>query len=657
MTDVTAESPREVSPDLVASLLAYLANALGRTATSEFVAALPGSPTIEELTRHDRWCSRSEFHEITRRAVELTGDVHLGRQAGLMSYRALVGSDNAETLRSLGSVDAAIDAMADYASKMSVGRKLRVIAALPELFSCFGTAIETECQVRGDERCLYRVAWWPIATATAPAEAPDDARDGADVPLVRDISPIEQLESYHDAAAELVKARGLSDVLDRIVQQVSTAIKAPGFLLSVTTTDDDEPRVHHLGLGPEQVEQLARSLAHGELPREVVVAPIDTSASISGHLVAVLPPGNRSTWHERRTLRSYANYAASAIEIVSSLEAARKDRDTASAMFDLARALAEVNDLAGASQRLAVALPTAVHCDLATVWLYDPDAHLLRLAAAADRTGEPVDPGIQVLSPDMPSMSEVIESMIPQLVRVDQLPPSSRELMDSNQLVEAALLPIVSRGRLIGMATAGYVELLGADVRESVLERIAGMTSQASIAFENARLVEIMRHQALHDELTGLPNRSLIEDRVMHALARRERTGESVALLFLDLDNFKSVNDTMGHRAGDELLREVAARLQARLRAADTCGRFGGDEFVVVADLDGGGSCAEVAERVIGIFSDPFTLGDRSLRVTASVGVVCAPPGDVTFDELVTRSDAAMYRAKNAGRNTYAIDA
>ena len=160
-----------------------------------------------------------------------------------------------------------------------------------------------------------------------------------------------------------------------------------------------------------------------------------------------------------------------------------------------------------------------------------------------------------------------------------------------------------------------------------------------------------LQHQALHDSLTGLPNRALILDRIGQMLARSRRQHSPVAALFLDLDNFKDINDTLGHRAGDQLLVEVGARLSGAIRDSDTVGRLGGDEFVVLAEaasLDAG--VMVVAERILDVLSTPFVLegSDVPLSVTASIGIA---EGDRSRpEELLQDADIAMYQAKEAGK-------
>ena len=160
-----------------------------------------------------------------------------------------------------------------------------------------------------------------------------------------------------------------------------------------------------------------------------------------------------------------------------------------------------------------------------------------------------------------------------------------------------------------------------------------------------------LAHQAFHDPLTDLPNRALFMDRLAQALARAARRGDGVAVLFLDLDRFKVVNDSLGHAAGDRLLVAVAGRLAAGLRPGDTASRLGGDEFTILLEgLDGPEDAAVIAERLGAALAAPVPLEGHAVHVTASVGIAFSAGGDADADALLRRADAAMYRAKRRGR-------
>jgi diguanylate cyclase (GGDEF)-like protein len=162
-----------------------------------------------------------------------------------------------------------------------------------------------------------------------------------------------------------------------------------------------------------------------------------------------------------------------------------------------------------------------------------------------------------------------------------------------------------------------------------------------------ARKEAEVRHVAYHDELTGLPNRSLLLDRFNQAVAQGARKAKRVALLFLDLDGFKSVNDELGHGAGDALLQQVAGRLTACIRAGDTACRYGGDEFVIMLpEIDGQESAAAVAEKIRGRLSAPYLVGGGTVTVTASIGTAVYPVDGQDYEALLQQSDIRMYRAK-----------
>lgn len=155
-------------------------------------------------------------------------------------------------------------------------------------------------------------------------------------------------------------------------------------------------------------------------------------------------------------------------------------------------------------------------------------------------------------------------------------------------------------------------------------------------------------HASLHDPLTGLANRSLVLDHLDHALARADRRSSLAAVVFLDIDDFKPINDSLGHRAGDEILVGIAERLRSAVRPSDTLGRWGGDEFVVVCeDLEQASDAPAIVARLAGAFDEPFAIHGTELHVTASIGVALSGGGDDGPAALIHAADAAMYRVKH----------
>lgn len=188
------------------------------------------------------------------------------------------------------------------------------------------------------------------------------------------------------------------------------------------------------------------------------------------------------------------------------------------------------------------------------------------------------------------------------------------------------------------------------------LELLEAARRMAAIAIEQHRLTDRLIHQAHHDPLTGLPNRVLYEDRLQQALLHAEREGQFVALLLIDLDRFKRINDTFGHHVGDQLLREVGQRLRACARQNDTVARWGGDEFtMVLTNLETPEDAARVAERVLQVLRVPVCIEGHEFFITASIGISVFPSDGRNPEELLRHADSAMYRAEEQGKNTYAF--
>jgi diguanylate cyclase (GGDEF)-like protein len=186
-----------------------------------------------------------------------------------------------------------------------------------------------------------------------------------------------------------------------------------------------------------------------------------------------------------------------------------------------------------------------------------------------------------------------------------------------------------------------------------VLNLVATVASQLGTVIERKRAQERLAHQALHDPLTRLPNRALLFDRLAQAVRAALRGGPGVTVLYLDLDNFKTINDTRGHAVGDRVLQVVADRLAGVLRPADTVARLGGDEFAVVAEGLPPDAAGELADRVADAISEPVPLGpgEPPLPIATSIGLAHSAYVQLDVDALLTAADAEMYRAKQRGRN------
>lgn len=188
-------------------------------------------------------------------------------------------------------------------------------------------------------------------------------------------------------------------------------------------------------------------------------------------------------------------------------------------------------------------------------------------------------------------------------------------------------------------------------------ENLVVASVNAQVMTEAVERVSVhLSYMAEHDLLTGLPNRALLTDRLVQSILLAKRHGNKVALMFLDLDHFKHINDSLGHGIGDQLLQSVAKRLQASVRTSDTVSRHGGDEFVVLLPhVDDAQSAAHAAEKLIQSVGEPHLIAGQELRITLSIGISMYPDDGVDAEVLMRNADIAMYQAKRSGRNNYEI--
>jgi diguanylate cyclase (GGDEF)-like protein len=227
----------------------------------------------------------------------------------------------------------------------------------------------------------------------------------------------------------------------------------------------------------------------------------------------------------------------------------------------------------------------------------------------------------------------------------------------SEEFAAAGIRAAIAAPFYLGGSVAGSLGVASRDERREYGPRdqqiLLAFAECASLALNHARALDEAQHEAFHDGLTGLPNRSLFIDRLGHAIERGERSGADVGVLFCDLDGFKTVNDSLGHSAGDGLLVSVADRLRECMRPADTVARLGGDDFaVLLEELRGPGDAARAAERILNALEAPFQLASREVYVTVSIGIATGR-GDP--DTLLRDADLAMYRAKSDGKGRYAL--
>jgi diguanylate cyclase (GGDEF)-like protein/PAS domain S-box-containing protein len=350
----------------------------------------------------------------------------------------------------------------------------------------------------------------------------------------------------------------------------------------------------------------------------------------------------------------YAHIQDMTAEHAAQEAVARHARQQA-AVAALGRFALEEQDLESVMDRVAETVAGTLDLELSDVFEITPRGSALRLVAgvgwpdglvrrALVPTGSASQAGYTLLEPD---------------------PVVTSDIADETRFVFSAALQDAGARAGITVAIAardGVWGVLGAHSRvprrfaADEADFLRAVANVISSAVDRNRVDEEVRHRAMHDPLTGLPNRALALDRLEGALARRRRDGRAVAVLLADLDQFKLVNDSMGHQAGDDLLVALAPRLHDAVRPSDTVARLGGDEFLVVCEqLDGAHEAIRVAERVAQAINQPIVLAAGEHFITASIGIAVAETADADPADLLRDADAAMYRAKERGRGRYEL--
>ena len=537
-------------------------------------------------------------------------------------------------------------------------------------------------------------ARWEAAAASVEAAEAAEAerlRQRVEAETARTLADITRLERLLDSASITtldVVEHDCDAVVTELGERADHVLTTDRFLLMIRVGSGLPLKLHHRGLDIDEARRLAADLWAGSSDDTDPMQIVDIASSIRHYgRLAVLPaPGSDSRVEDERVLRLFARYAANVLDVFTVLSDARRSDSTARTLLSFGEQLSGLTNLAQALQILADTVPIVTGCDQSTVYLWDRDRSRLVLGAYTagmvppDADLDPFTPrwtnpaatteirvssGPQVPGDDGPRSVESDNPLIERMLSGHEVmvldgsiieDPQLRTLMEESGIPASLVAPLFAAGEFLGVIAANYsTDAYPGDIRDPDLhERLCGLADQAATAIQNLELLERVSHMAWHDALTGLPNRRLFEDRVEQELVRSRRVGEPVCMFFVDLDNFKTVNDTYGHATGDVLIQQVGQRLVETVRSQDTVARLGGDEFaILLPGLADQLAINQLAERTLDAMHTPFDIYGDLVTTSASVGIAIAPEHGDSYDDLLNRADEAMFRAKDHGRNAF----
>jgi diguanylate cyclase (GGDEF)-like protein len=681
MTGLLHEA-RETSGATTGGLLRYVRAVAGEDAVALVLerAAVPFA--AEQLEDQSLWWSYDTRIRLFEAATEVLADPRLMYRVGSAALQSGLAHPLVLLLRAMGTPRQVFRKLPRAVAKFSTTSTMEVLAAgatsatirytlhagyrhsrldcsyaqgllsvVPTIFGLPEARIQhDECESDGHAACVYEVTW--DRRGRRPRRRGGATGNDPELHALRG-----QLRILQSAATDLVGSEDVDTALDRIVARAAQAVLAPAYLLAVRAPDGGNPLVHSAGLPADDVPGMASTLLDGgDLGPGAVVVDVASARRRHGRLAAIYPAGNGAMGEESSMLAAYAGHAAAALDLIIALEDARKEADRAGALLALAHELSATTDAGAVGDIVSEALPRIVGCRSASILMWEPATGSLRTHATVGLT----DAGTDLLratalrAEDVPELVGMLTDREPRFLSSATSSPALRRLLNGLGTSDVVAVPLLAGTTFLGVATAGWASgEAPSQLDGDVLARLRGVGDQATTALQKARLLATVSHQATHDALTGLPNRVLFLERLVETIPTAA-DGSHVAVLFCDLDRFKQVNDTLGHAAGDELLRQVAARLRGVVRPGDTVGRLSGDEFaIVLPGLVTPSDAESLADRVVACFAEPFRLDGTDVEVGTSVGVAVQAVGSVgTAEQLLREADAAMYRHKQGHRST-----
>jgi len=327
---------------------------------------------------------------------------------------------------------------------------------------------------------------------------------------------------------------------------------------------------------------------------------------------------------------------------------------TLATMAEIDRLILSTTDADYIVETLLKRLHEIVPCRSVCVAIVDEDGETTNVRVNRNATDNVVACGEYVLTSD--DLYSLTDGTRHRFYEVGGQLPSFLASVADDGTQRILVLPVVSKDGLSAIIAIAIEN--SRDFSTEDIGRAREVADRTAVALSNIAWEEKLYHQAHYDALTDLPNRVLLRDRLEQAMSRASREGTSVAALFLDLDRFKSINDSLGHVAGDEFLKEMAVRLTCQLREGDTVVRFGGDEFIIIipdiaSDMHIATTISTVCENILASTMKPFSLEGHDIKITSSIGVSLYPQDADNFDDLLKNADTAMYHAKSQGRDNY----
>jgi diguanylate cyclase (GGDEF)-like protein len=678
----TSSSDRDVSGVAIQYLISYLEACEPAGALEQILREAGETRSPTTLRAATTWSSYAQF----RRLLEATGNVldglttlsHVSDHVFDLNQSPEL-SESLSSMGSLAEVYASLPALMESTIPMvemltespgtnecrirlrftegrepypeSCAYQLGLLATMPRAFGTSDAEIFVEaCQCEGAPYCQALLRWPPT----------DDVAARVSRAEIRTRLIQARLQGLQRTVADLVSGDDLPIVLTRVVEAVNRAVPARLHILDIDPTVTRDRLVCAVSIDEAEAVRTVDGFRRyqgtsSETPPHVASTVVASDQRRYGTLFSFRSEGASFQPDECSVLESYARLAASALDSEQAIVEARLQTSTARALLTLSSALSELTSREEMVRRIAHAVPSIIDCDRAIVWLIEPGENSGTVSATFGFDSA-TDAELYTLVVPIPARSKTPLIAYPHPLTEHRSSLSTTLLAAGS--VAAASFPIVYDNETYGWITVDvthHPQRLNEDV--DISEGLRALAGQAAVALRNGRLLGEIRHQALHDSLTGLPNRVLVIDRINQTLSRARREHSDVAVLFIDLDGLKDVNDRLGHGTGDRLLQAVAARFAGTLREADTVARLGGDEFVVLTDgLSLAAGPEEVAERLLAVLAEPFSLGAGTqalISITASIGIATGVRD--TAEELLRDADIAMYSAKGAGKNCYVV--